>query len=137
MRRQPITTQSVSKWSPEVEETIRDCFDTTAWSVLLESHGEDIEGVTQCLTEYMNFCMDTVVPVRTVSCFPNNKPWVTSEVKAVLNKNKKAFKNRNHEEMRQVQRELNLCLKEAMEEYRRKLESKLRENYITEIWKKL
>lgn len=33
-----------------------------------------------------------------------------------------------------MQRKLNLCLKKAREEYRRKLESKLRENNIREVW---
>lgn len=68
--------------------------------MLLESHGEDIEGATQRLRDYINLCMDTVVPVRTVS----NKPWATSEVRAL--------KNRNQEEMKQVQQELKICLKQ-------------------------
>lgn len=39
--------------------------------------------LTQCLTDYLNLCMDVV---WTVCCFPSNKCWVTHKVKAVLNK---------------------------------------------------
>ncbi|XP_017560818.1 uncharacterized protein LOC108431875 [Pygocentrus nattereri] len=132
--RQPSTTRSFRKWSKEAEETLRDCFASTDWSVLHDSHSKDIEGVTDCTTDYLNFCMDTVVPVRTVRCFPNNKPWITSDVKDLLNKKKRAFKDKNQEELRNVQRELKSCLKEAKETYRKKVEQKLHNNNMKEVW---
>ncbi|KAI3368197.1 hypothetical protein L3Q82_007923 [Scortum barcoo] len=88
LNKQPVTTRSVRRWSPEKESALRDCFNTTVWDVLLNPHGEDIEGMTHCLTDYLNFCADVVSPVKTVRCYPNNKPWVTREVKTVLNKKK-------------------------------------------------
>lgn len=30
----------------------------TDWRVLQESFGQDIEGVTNCTTDYLNFCID-------------------------------------------------------------------------------
>ncbi|KAJ4946601.1 hypothetical protein JOQ06_024265 [Pogonophryne albipinna] len=44
---QPCT---VKKWSEESEEALKDCFDTTAWDVFTDSHGEDINGLTDCIT---------------------------------------------------------------------------------------
>jgi len=70
--------------SPESEEALRDCFESTDWRVLQQSHVEDIEGVTHCITNYMNFCRDTVLHINTLRCFPNNKPWITSDIKDVL-----------------------------------------------------
>lgn len=135
VQRQPVTKRSFRKWSPGAEDSLRDCFESTDWSTLQDPHSEDIEGLTDCLTGYMNFCLDVVVPVRTVRCYANNKPWVTSEVKAVLNRKKRAFKNRDQEEMKQAQQELRLCLREAKDTYRRKVEKKLRENNMREVWK--
>ncbi|KAI4875864.1 hypothetical protein NFI96_034110, partial [Prochilodus magdalenae] len=86
--RQPTTTRSFRVWSPEAEEALKDCYDTTDWSMLLHPHGEDIGGVTHCVTDYLNFCMDVAVPTKTVRCFPNNKPWITSDVKGILNQKK-------------------------------------------------
>ncbi|KAI4897870.1 hypothetical protein NFI96_007237 [Prochilodus magdalenae] len=80
----------------------------------------------------MNFCMDVVVPVKTVRCFANNKPWITSSVKGLLNKKKRAFKDNNQEELMSAQRELKVHLPLAKESYRRKLEQKLRENNMRE-----
>ena len=69
--------------------------------------------------------MDGIVPARTVRCYPNNKPWVTKEIKAIINRKKRAFRVGNREELRDIQRELKSKIKEAKDSYRRKLEWKL------------
>ena len=66
VRRQPTTTRSFRNWSPEAEDALRDCFESTDWSVLQDSFGEDIDGVTHCTTDYLNLCMDIVAPTKTV-----------------------------------------------------------------------
>ncbi|XP_068162534.1 uncharacterized protein [Antennarius striatus] len=134
VKRLPATTRQIRRWSPEAEETLRDCFQTTDWDVIVGSHGEDIEGAAQCLTDYLNFCVDTVVPVRTVKCYPNNKPWVTKEVKAVLNRKKRAFRSGNEDAMREAQQAVRLCLREAKDNYRRKLENQLGRNQVRDVW---
>ncbi|KAI4887684.1 hypothetical protein NFI96_005893 [Prochilodus magdalenae] len=132
--RQPTTTRSFRVWSPDAEEALKDCYDTTDWSLLLHPHGEDIEGVTHCVTDYLNFCMDVAVPTKTVRCFPNNKPWITSDVKDILNQKKMAFRDGNWKELKRVQGELKVRLKEAKESYRKKVERKLQDNNMKEVW---
>lgn len=36
--------------------------------------------------------------LKTLSCFPNNKPWITNNVKDILNRKKMAFKDADREE---------------------------------------
>lgn len=97
-------------------------------------HGEDIDGLTECITDYINFCVDYTVPTRTVKCYPNNKPWVTKDIKALLNKKKRAFRAGDRVEVRTIQRELKTAIKEAKNKYRRKLEWKLQQNNMREVW---
>ncbi|KAI4877848.1 hypothetical protein NFI96_007782 [Prochilodus magdalenae] len=132
--RQPTTTRSFRVWSPEAEEALKDCYNTSDWSVLLHPHGEDIEEVTHCVTDYLNFCMDVAVPTKTVRCFPNNKPWITSDVKDILNQKKRAFRDGNWTELKRVQGELKVRLKETKESYRKKVERKLQDNNMKEVW---
>jgi len=53
--------------------------------------------------------------------FPNNKPWVTKDIKASLNRKKVAFRSGDKEEMKKVQRELREKITEGKESYKRKL----------------
>ncbi|TWW77451.1 hypothetical protein D4764_12G0008410 [Takifugu flavidus] len=134
VQRQAASTGSIRRWTPEAEEALKDCFNITDWDVLLVEHEEDIDGMTDRLTDYLNFCVDVVVPTKTVQCYPNNKPWVTQEVKDVLNKKKKAFRNKDREKMKEAQREVKRCLKEAKNTYRKKVEKKLADNNMRDVW---
>ncbi|XP_030581547.1 uncharacterized protein LOC115777725 [Archocentrus centrarchus] len=100
VKSQPVTTRSIKGWSDNTYEALQDCFEVTDWPALCEPHGQDIDRLTECITDYINFCVDTIVPTRIVKCYPNNKPWVTKDIKALLNNKKKAFRagNRGEEE---------------------------------------
>ncbi|KAI4899540.1 hypothetical protein NFI96_016156 [Prochilodus magdalenae] len=102
VQRQPASTRSVRKWSPEAVESLQGCFAS-----------------------------------KTIRCFANNKPWVTSNLKHLLNQKKRAFKTGDKEELKRVQPELRIRIKEAKEEYRTKLETKLENNNTRDVWKGL
>ncbi|KAI3362904.1 hypothetical protein L3Q82_011503 [Scortum barcoo] len=87
----PVHTRTVRRWTQEATEAQQDYFESTDWDVLCEPHGEDIDNMTDCITEYIRFCEDTTVPAQTVHCFSNNKPWITRDLKALLNKKKMSF----------------------------------------------
>ena len=74
------------------------------------------------------------MPTRTVRCFPNNKPWITNDLKALLNKKKRAFRSGDREELRRVQHELRDMLRACKDAYRRKLEAKLQQNNVRDVW---
>ena len=93
-------------------------------------NSEDLDDLTYCITEYINFCVDSVVPSVTVRCFPNNKPWVTRDIKVLLNEKKRAFRVGDREQLRRVQRELKERIQQGKDSYRRKLEHKLQQNNL-------
>ena len=125
---QPVHTRSVRRWTQEAADTLQDCFELTDCDALVEPHGEDLDSMTNCITEYIRFCEHTTMPTRTVRCFPNNKPWITNDLKALLNKKKRAFRSGDREELRRVQHELRDMLRACKDTYRRKLEAKLQQN---------
>ncbi|KAI3362697.1 hypothetical protein L3Q82_001764 [Scortum barcoo] len=91
--------------------------------------------MTDCITEYIRFCEDTTMPAQTVYCFSNNKPWRTSDLKALLNKKKRAFRSGDREEQWRVQHELRDMLRTCKDNYRRKLEAKLsQQNNVRDVW---
>ena len=116
-------TRTVRRWKQEAAEALQDCFELTDWDVLCEPHGEDIDLMTDCITDYIRFCEDTNMPARTVHCFSNNKPCITSDLKALLNKKKRAFRSGDREEQRRVQHKLIEMLRTCKDNYREKLEA--------------
>ena len=40
------------------------------------------------ITDYVTFCVDSTIPMQTVTVYPNSKPWITSDIKTRLRKNK-------------------------------------------------
>ena len=137
VRKQPPTTKCVKQWSEEASEALQDCFSTTDWEVLCGPHGQDIDSLTECITDYINFCVETTVPTRRVRCFSNNKPWVTSELRALLLEKRRAFKSGDREDLRRVQRDLKRKIRECKASYRRKMEDQLQNNNVREVWRGL
>ena len=70
VKKQPVTTRTIRRWSPDMESALRDCYNTTVWDVLINPHGEDIEGMTHCLTDYLNFCADVVSHIQDCPLLP-------------------------------------------------------------------
>ena len=91
VNRQPVEICTVKAWTDESEEALRDCFDSTVWEELCVSHGEVIDSLIGCITDYINFCADNAVPTRTAQCFSNSKPWINLDIKALLKEKKRAF----------------------------------------------
>ena len=85
----------------------------------------------------MNFCVENTVPTRSIRCYANNKPWVTPELKSLLNEKKRAFSSGDQEEMRRIQKELKKKIRECKDSYRNKMEEQLQQNNVREVWKGL
>ena len=77
--------------------------------------------------------MDSVFPTVTVRCFPNNKLWVTRDIKVLLNEKKRAFRDGYREQIGRVQRELKKRIQQGKDSYRRKLEHNLQQNSLKDV----
>ncbi|XP_077458140.1 uncharacterized protein LOC144075198 [Stigmatopora argus] len=131
------TTRIIQRWTEETSMVLRDCFETTDWEVLCNSHGNDIDSLTACITDYINFCVENIVPSKKVRCFSNNKPWVTRDLRALLNKKKRAFRSGEKESLKMVQKELKREIRKGKTIYRRKLENQVQRGNTKEVWRNL
>ena len=90
IRKQPITSKTVRIWSEDACETLRGCFECTDWTVFFDGDN-DPDSISDKVTCYINYCVESIIPCKSIKIFPNNKPWVTREVKIAINKKKAAF----------------------------------------------
>ena len=103
--------KSMNFWTKGPEKSLRDCFDTTDWEALCSPHGVDINSLTDCMTDDIHFCVQNVVSSRRVQCFPDNKLWVNSGIKSLLDE--RVFRSGDIDELRRVQKEIETGNKEG------------------------
>jgi len=90
--------------------------------------GDDVNA--ESAADYINFCVESIGPTRTLRCFPTKKPWITSDLKKLPNVKKKAFRG---ELLRTVRKQLKNNFTESKKVYRIKLESKLQQNIVSAV----
>ncbi|PWA26303.1 hypothetical protein CCH79_00018808 [Gambusia affinis] len=66
---------------------------------------------------------------------PNNKLWVTKEIKTILNKKQRAFRDGNSDDLTVIQRCLKVKVGRTKEDYKRKLGRKLQQKNTRHVWR--
>ncbi|PIK51595.1 hypothetical protein BSL78_11519 [Apostichopus japonicus] len=99
--RQKPAVITVQQWSQESLDQLQSTLDTTDWDMFIRS-SSDIDELTDAITGYVNFCVDCSVPTKQVKVYPNNKPWITSTVKSVINRKKGIFGRGDRAELKRL-----------------------------------
>lgn len=75
-------------------------------------------------TATTDFCVQSIIPTKTVKVYPNNKMYVTKDIKQVINLRKLAFKNKDRRELQKTDKELREKLRKAKKAHKKHLEKK-------------
>ena len=68
---------------------------------------DNINELTNTITDYIKFCEDMIVEKKTMKIYSNNKPWVTREVVEAARRKHELWVNGDRREVRRYQVELN------------------------------
>jgi hypothetical protein len=84
-----------------------------------------IQEYTTSVTSFINKCIEDVVPTVTVRTYPNQKPWITGNIRTELKDRAAPFKERdtNPDTSKKSRYALRRTIKEAKRQYRTKIES--------------
>ena len=85
LKREKPERKTVYVWDNEVTDNMICCMETTNWDVLFDCNAT-LDANVSVVTSYINFCMDNIVKSKVITTYPNNKPWVTKELKELINK---------------------------------------------------
>ena len=111
-------------------EELRGCFESTERSVFFDSCSSHHE-LAETVTDNLRFCEDCIITSKSVRIFPNNKPWVTKDLKIYLNKKKYAFIER------ELDKEVRRKAKLAKLAYKDQAEEKLKMGNAKDAWRGL
>ncbi len=78
---------------------------------------DDIEAYSDSVTCFIRKCVEEVVPTKTICVYPNQKPWINSDVRAALSARTSAFKSRNFDDQKQASYDLRKSIKAAKRQY--------------------
>ena len=64
------------------------------WEALLSSL-HSVDEKLEIFTELINYGLDNLIPERTIEIYATDRPWMTSQLKRLINKRQKAFASGN------------------------------------------
>ncbi len=80
--------------------------------------------LTSCVNVYVN----DVVPTKTIRIYPNQKPWINSDVRS------SAYKSGNSDDRKQASYDLRRSIKAAKRTYQNKVEEHFNNNNPRSMW---
>ena len=80
--------------SDDADAKLQDCFSSTEWNMFWDS-SNGIEEYTTSVTGFISKCIDDIIPTVTVRTYPNQKPWITGNIRTELKGRAATFKERD------------------------------------------
>ena len=104
LKQEVPVTHSIRKWSDDADATLKDCFASTDWNMFRDS-SNGTEEYTTSVTGFINKCIDDVMPTVTIHTYPNQKPWITGNIRTKPKARAAAFKERDTNALRRTIKE--------------------------------
>ncbi len=95
---------------------------------------DDIEAYSDTVTCFIRKCIEDVVPTKTIRIYPNQKPWINSDVRSALSAWTSAFKSGNTDDRKQASYDLRRSIKAAKRQYKNKVEEQFNNNNPRSMW---
>ncbi len=116
LKREAPTLRTIQCWSDQSDATLQDCFDHVDWDMFRAASDDDIEAYSDSVTCFIRKCIDDVVPNKTIRIYPNQKPWINSDVR------------------KQASYNLRRSIKAAKRQYKNKVEEHFNNNNPRSMW---
>ena len=134
-RLKPIV-RTIKVWSTESTAALIGCFECTDWDTLCPSDSP-LDEVTDTVSSYINFCIDTLLETKEIKIYSNSKPWITAELKQLLKERYTAFKEGDQPRVKLLQRKLDGKIRAEKKKYTEKLENNLKRCDSRQYWKNI
>ncbi len=126
--------RTIQCWSDQSDAILQDCFDHVDWEMFRAASDDDIEVYSDSVTCFIRKCIEDVVLTKTIHVYPNQKPWINSDVRSALSVRTSAFKSGNTDDRKQVSYDLRKSIKAAKRQYKNKVEEQFINNNPRSMW---
>ena len=133
LKRMKAERKNVRVIDTECAEQLQDCFDSTDWDVFT-SACDGADELCDTVTDYIRFCETEVTTEKEVKIFNNNKPWITKDIKALLQEKQKAFLDRDTNLQKDIDKKVKKQINSEKFKYKQKLENHFKSGNSKETW---
>ncbi len=95
----------------------------------------DLEDYSPAVLGYISKCVEDVTTTRTVTCYPNQKPWQNAEVQSLLKVRDAAFRAGDTLALRTARRELTAGVQRAKATYAQKIQGHFSSHDPRSMWR--
>ncbi len=134
LKREAPALRTVHCWSDQSDAILQDCFDHVDWDMFRAASEDDIEAYSDTVTCFIRKCIDDVVPTKTIRIYPNQKPWINSDVRSALSARTSAYKSGNSDDRKQASYDLRRTIKAAKRTYKNNVEEHFNNNNPRSMW---
>ena len=134
LKREAPALRTIQCWSDQSDAILQDCFDHVDWDMFRAASDDDIEAYSETVTCFIRKCVEDVVPTKTIHIYPNQKPWINSDVRAALSARTSAFKSGNADDRKQASYDLRKSIKAAKRQYKNKVEEQFNTSDARGMW---
>ena len=127
------TTKTVRYLENDDASKLQACFDCTIWSCFINSC-DSLDELVDTVSGYISFCEDMFTTTKTFKCYSNNKPWVNSELKKLLEVKRQAFVNKDKDKLKIIQKSIDSKIKENKNTYKSKINDQFKNNKSKDMW---
>ncbi|KAI4890857.1 hypothetical protein NFI96_008482, partial [Prochilodus magdalenae] len=117
-----LMSKMQEKFSRQMEEKDRE-LKTLAQEAARYGDSIHLKEYTESVTGYISKCIDDVTISKVIATHPNQKPWMTTEVRVLLGTRDKAFKSGDKASLRTARAKLSWAIREAKRTYAQKIHS--------------
>ena len=107
------------------------CFNSTDWDIFEDG---DLDVFTDTVLCYIKNCVDTVTVEKRIPVYPNQKPWMTREVKQLLKDRNTALKTGDRALYSTARANLKRGIRKAKMDFRRRIDEHLDSNNSRQAW---
>ena len=86
------------------------------------------------MTGYIKFFEGLICSEKIIKCYPNNKLWITKEVKDIIRRKRVTFISGDKAKLKSLQNELRDGIRKCRMDYREKLEANISNNNCKATW---
>ncbi len=117
--------KNITTWPEGALSQLQDCFSNTEWSLFEQL---DLQEYTETVLFYISTCINNVTVNKHIRVFPNQKPWMTSEVHKLLTARDRAFRSGDRALYSTARADLRRGIRAAKLAYKGKIEDSISDN---------